>query len=333
MDLRQIMYFMCVYEESSFTKAARKLGLVQPALSIQVQRLEEEFGTQLFQRTPKGLIPTASGRSFYDLCAPIRRGVGVARQQMLELAKPNQVFGVVRCGFPPTFFKDLLGPILADFVERYPGVDLTVREGYGGTLKEWVSRGDLDFALGAWFDDQSLEHSVIHEEDVCLVSGASIAGERFQPCDLGKIPNLKLILPSSNHVLGPILRQYIAAGLLHPARTMVVDSYLGVVGIARASDWSVLIPATGLFDQVSTPDLWIYPIARPHLIFRWHLIHEQARPLSAAARVLVDLVVSEFAAKHSQWKALCGEQVGSAGSAGKSSPCKAERKPKPVPHP
>jgi DNA-binding transcriptional LysR family regulator len=202
MDLRQIMYFMCVYEEGSFTKAARKLGLVQPALSVQVKRLEEEFGVALFQRTLKGVVPTASGRSFYDLCAPIRRSVGAARQQMLEQARPDQVFGVVRGGFLPTFFKALLGPVIVKFIERYPGVDLTVREAYGGTLKDWVASGNLDFALGAWFDDESLEHSVIYEEDVALVCGAPIAGESLQACDLGTIPDLKLMLPSANHVLG-----------------------------------------------------------------------------------------------------------------------------------
>jgi DNA-binding transcriptional LysR family regulator len=271
--------------------------------------LEEEFGAALFQRTIKGVVPTASGRSFYDLCAPIRRGVGAARQQMLELARPDQVFGSVRGGFPPTFFKALLGPVIVEFIERYPGVDLTVREAYGGTLKDWVACGDLDFALGAWFDDQSLEHSVIYEEDVALVCGAPIAGESLQPCDLGSIRNLKLMLPSANHVLGPVLRQHMASGLLRPARTMIVDSYLGVMGVVRSSDWAVLVPVTGLIDEISNPGIWIYPVARPQLSFRWHLIHEHVRPLSTAARLLVDAVVTELTAKRALWVERCAARA------------------------
>ena len=301
-DLRQIMYFMSVYEEGSFTKAARKLGLVQPALSTQVRRLEEEFATALFERMSSGISATASGKMFYELCAPIRRGVAAAKQQMLELAKPDQVFGAVRCGFPPTFFKALLGPVIRDFVEQHPGVELTVREAYGGTLREWVARGELDFALGAWFDDRGIEHSVIYEEDLALVSGAPVAGKRFRPCDLGEIENLKLMLPSANHVLGPILRQHIAAGLVRPARTMVMDSYLGVLEVARGSDWAALIPMTGLLDEVANRKLWIYPIARPQLSFRWHLIHEQARALSSAAKLFVQAVVIQLAAKQALWK-------------------------------
>jgi DNA-binding transcriptional LysR family regulator len=315
MDLRQIMYFMCVYEEASFTKAARRLGVVQPALSIQVRRLEDEFGMALFDRNAKGLVPTASGKLFYELCAPIRRNVGEARQQMLELAKPDQVFGAVRCGFPPAFFKSLLAPVLIRFAERYPRVELTVREGYGGTLKEWVARGELDFAFGAWFDDQSIEHSVVYEEELAFVSGAPIAGKPFHPCDLSRIEGLKLLLPSSNQMLGPVLRQHIAAGLLHPVRTMTVDSYLGVLEVARASDWAALIPITGLLDEASNPDIFIYPIARPYLSFRWHLLHEQAQPLSTAAQILVEAVAAELAEKHSLWRALWEGRIAEAGGA------------------
>src|SRR5690606_17470743 len=56
MDLRQIMYFMWVYEEKSFTGASRKAGVVQPALSVQVRRLEEEFGVELFDRQSRGVV-------------------------------------------------------------------------------------------------------------------------------------------------------------------------------------------------------------------------------------------------------------------------------------
>jgi len=305
MDLRQIMYFMCVYEEASFTKAAQKVGVVQPALSIQIRRLEDEFGAELFRRTPKGLTPTALGTSFYELCGPIRQGVGVARQKMTELAQPDQVFGPVRCGFPPTFFKDLLGPMIADFAERYPRVALTIRDAYSGSLKEWVSRGELDFALGAWFEDTGLNHSVIYEEDIALVSGAPIGGETLRPCDMSQLQNLKLILPSANQVLGPILRQYISNGLLHPTRTMVVDSYLGVLEIARVSDWAALIPIAGILHEVANSNIYIYPIVYPQLSFRWHLIHQHGRPLSSAAQLLVDTVVNELAAKRQMWTELC----------------------------
>jgi DNA-binding transcriptional LysR family regulator len=306
MDLRQIMYFMCVYEEASFTKAARKVGVVQPALSVQISRLEDEFGGALFLRTPRGVIPTALGKSFYELCQPIRHGVAKAKGRMLELQQPDQVFGPVRCGFPPSYFKAALATVLTDFVEQHPRVELTARESYSGTLRQWVAAGELDFAFGASPQQAAgLANLSIFEEDVALVTGSPLAGEPFRPCDLTRLDKLKLILPSLEHVLGPILREHIATGLIRPQRTMVVDSYVGVLEIAKASEWAVLVPITGLLDEVVNPKLFIYPVERPSLMFRWHVIHEQSRPLNTAARLLIDAVIGELNAKRRRWHELC----------------------------
>ena len=70
-DLRQIEYFVALYDERSITKAARRLNVVQPALSMQISRLERSFKTKLFERTSRGVIPTDTGRTFYGLCQKV----------------------------------------------------------------------------------------------------------------------------------------------------------------------------------------------------------------------------------------------------------------------
>lgn len=330
MDLRQIMYFMYAYEERSITRAARKAGLVQPALSIQIRRLEEEFGGALFVRQSGGIDPTPLGMSFYKLCQPIRASIAQARQSMRDLQQPDQVFGEVRCGFPPSYFKAVLGAVLTDFVERYPHVDLAVREAYGGTLRRWVADGELDFAFGSSSQPESgLADITVFEEDLALVSGMRLAGETFRPCDLGAIDGLKLMLPSSEHVLGPILREHIATGVIRPKRTMVVDSYLGVLEIARASDWAALVPVTGLLDEMAGSDLFIYPIARPFLTFRWHVSHRQSKPLTAAARLLIDATITALTAKRIIWERKCGPSAPVAGKARVRAAVAAKRSAKP----
>jgi DNA-binding transcriptional LysR family regulator len=302
MDLRQIMYFMWVYEENSFTRAAQKAGVVQPALSIQVKRLEEEFGVQLFERGSRGVEPTAFGRSFYELCAPIRRDVGLARSKMLELAHSDQSMGKLRCGFPPTFFKAIISDIVPNFLEHHPKIELELKEGYARSLSEWLMKGELDFAIGSWSVDLAgLEYSMIHEEEIVLISGAPIAGEQFEPCDISRLEGVKLMVPSPLQILGPILRQHIASGLIRPSQIMTVDSYLGVLEIARRSDWAAFVPVTGLLGEVASTDLYIYPISRSFLSFRWHVLHEEGKPLTQAARIFVDGIANELDAKKRRW--------------------------------
>lgn len=81
MDLKQINYFMWVYEERSFSKAAAKANVVQSTLSMQIRRIEDEFGVLLFNRMPRGVEPTDAGRKFYDRCVPIARNFVLAREE------------------------------------------------------------------------------------------------------------------------------------------------------------------------------------------------------------------------------------------------------------
>jgi DNA-binding transcriptional LysR family regulator len=297
---------MWIYEHRSFSAAARKANVAQPALSTQIRHLEEELGIVLFERSSAGVIPTEMGRKFYELCTPIRDGVDFVRQQMINLASTDEVFGSVRCGFPPSFFRRFLGRVIAEFSTRYPNVELSVSEGYGGTLKEWVRDGVLEFAVGGWQeDDTSLHAAQILEEELVLVTGAPTFGPRFAQTDLREFEGFKLMLPMAHQVLGPILHQYISSGIIRPSRTMVVDSYLGVLETARASDWVALIPVTGILDEVENPDLYIYRLVEPSLSFRWFLIHERGRVLSRAARMFVDRVSEEMALTRQAWLDLC----------------------------
>lgn len=303
MDLRQITYFMTVYEERSLTKAAPKAKVVQSALSMQIRRLEEELGLRLFERTPRGLEPTALCRHFYELLVPIAQDISAARQRILEMASADQVSGSIRCGFPPTFFKAVLGRVIPAYAERHPNVDLTVLESYGGTLRDWVMGGEIDFAFGGWSnDDAGLAYDCVYEEQLVLVSGRPIAGPSLTECELGKIDGLRLFLPTTRQLLGPVLRDNIARGLIRPRQTIVMDSYLGVLEAARASDWAAIIPISGILDEVQSPDLFIYPLRKPSIAFEWHLLHERRKPLSLAARMFVDLVVTELAATDARWQ-------------------------------
>jgi LysR family nitrogen assimilation transcriptional regulator len=304
-DLRQIMYFAYLYEDGTFTGAAKRAGVVQPALSMQIKRLEEELGGPLFTRSGRGAVPTALGRALYDIYSPIRRDLGAAKQRILELSSHTQPYGPLRCGLPPTFVRAILGRVVPTFVARYPKLDLEIKEGYGGTLMEWVLRGDLDFAIGAWSQEATgLDHQVIFDEDLVLATGQSLGLPRLAPCDLSVIQGINLIMPSPPHVLGQLVRRYIEQGLITPRRTMVVDSYLGVLEIARSSDWCALIPVTGLIEEVHNLGLWLHPIARPTLSFRWQLLHRSDRPLGLASRILLDETLTAIQAQLSVWRSM-----------------------------
>ncbi|WP_398473735.1 LysR family transcriptional regulator, partial [Tardiphaga sp.] len=210
MDFKQINYFMWVFEEGSFSKAAARANVVQSALSMQIRRIEDEFGVLLFNRLARGVEPTEAGRKFYERCIPIARNFAQAQEELSGASELASISGSVRVGLPGSFNRGVLRNVLLPFMERYPDVRLTISEAYTGTLVDWVREGQVDFALGVRPSEEGgLIQKLLYRDRVVLMSGMPLNGPPFQPCDLGKMDNIKLVLPAKNQSFGSLVQSYI----------------------------------------------------------------------------------------------------------------------------
>src|SRR3546814_17558783 len=85
MNFRQMQYFVAVYEEGGFSRAAAREHCTQSGLSQQIRNLEERLGLTLFECTPHGAQPTLAGAQSYRHCVPILRAAHAAEHAMGEL--------------------------------------------------------------------------------------------------------------------------------------------------------------------------------------------------------------------------------------------------------
>ncbi|WP_238297384.1 LysR family transcriptional regulator, partial [Methylobacterium soli] len=118
MDLRQISYFVALFEEGSVTRAAQRVNVVQPALSMQIAKLERELGQRLFDRQPKAMVPTAAGRTLHRLVQPIQRDVAEAHATMARLSQT--VSGRVTAGILSSLSMSIVPSVLVRFAAAYP---------------------------------------------------------------------------------------------------------------------------------------------------------------------------------------------------------------------
>jgi len=120
MDLNQILVFVRVVQAGSFSAAARQLGLPKSTVSRKVSDLEERMGARLLQRTTRKLSLTDAGRIYYERTAAILGEIEEAEQAVGRLqAAPR---GLLRVTVPLGF--DMLGPIVAEFLEQHPDVQI-----------------------------------------------------------------------------------------------------------------------------------------------------------------------------------------------------------------
>jgi len=120
MELRQLRAFEAAVRHGSLTRAAAELGLSQPAVSMQVQALEEELGLRLLDRLPRRVVPTAAGELLFDYARRLLTLEDEAGRALTGL-KGLEV-GSLRVAASPTIGNYLLPEILGRFRRRYPGL-------------------------------------------------------------------------------------------------------------------------------------------------------------------------------------------------------------------
>src|SRR5688500_1169963 len=121
MHLKQLKSFLVVYEEGSFGRAATRCHTTQPGLSAQIASLEAELNVKLFHRHPRGISPTASGQYLYARGRQLLEGASAVVREIQALS--GMVMGTVTAGMSPALARAVLAPVLASYVEKYPGVE------------------------------------------------------------------------------------------------------------------------------------------------------------------------------------------------------------------
>jgi DNA-binding transcriptional LysR family regulator len=145
MDLRRLRYFVATSEELHFGRAAKRLGMSQPPLSMQIRSLERELGVTLFDRDQRNVALTAAGEV---LLRETRRILAALDHAKLVTQRAAQgLHGALSVGFITPAEYSFLPRLVRTFRQQYPGVTLQLREAMTDTQIEQLKRGALDVGL------------------------------------------------------------------------------------------------------------------------------------------------------------------------------------------
>ena len=127
MELRHLRYFLAVAETGHMTRAAERLGIQQPPLSLQIRALENELGTPLFRRHAKGVALTEAGRVFRTEAQRLVDDMASMQDRMERLARGEH--GVLKVGFTSSAAAHAFTPqVLRACRQAYPGIRLGMAE-------------------------------------------------------------------------------------------------------------------------------------------------------------------------------------------------------------
>ena len=187
MELRNINTFLKVAGTQNFSKAAEQLGYSQSAVTVQIQQLENELQTQLFERIGKRVYLTEKGQEFVSYANDIMRVTDNAR----DFAKQSDILeGTLRIGGVESICTALLPDLLLKFYQICPNVQVTIKSGTTNELMEMAKSNELDliYTLDKKILGREWTRATIMEEEIVFVTLADRT-ENFSD----KVPVQKLI--------------------------------------------------------------------------------------------------------------------------------------------
>lgn len=289
LNLDQLKKFALVAELGSFTAAAERLELTQPAISQQIRLLERDLGVRLLERVGRSVSPTAAGRDLLEHLPGITAAIDAAINAVR--AHADDVRGRVRIGTGVTTCLYLLPEILHGLRAAHPRLELIVSTGNTENLVHQVEDNLLDVALVTLpVSSRLVSTTAVLQDDIVAVRAHAEPPwpERISASHLIDAPLVMLNRgTSTRHLIDEWLQQ---GGALHPP-TMELDSVEAIKAVVAAGLGCTLLPRMAVTGNGHHPGLELRPISPP-LRRMQALVLRHDKPLSSALRAVVDAIAA-----------------------------------------
>ena len=290
-ELRQLEYFQMAARLRNLTKAAERLNVSQPNVTVAIKKLESELGIQLFDRSQKQLSLTPEGNVFLARVDTALRTVQDAIIEIDDYKKLQR--GAIRIGIPPMIGSNLFPRIFYNFRRRYPHLSIYMHEEGSAAIRERIESADLDFGLVITTDPSStLKVAPMSRcqvvagvpKDHILAAKKSITLQDLASSDL-------IMMREGSFIRSQIMSRFHQEGLrpnviLESNQTETIKALVGNgVGITVLLDF--------IFHDC--PGIKTLPLS-PSLYFDVGLAWKKDRYVSNAAQAFIDFCLNGFAA-------------------------------------
>ncbi len=199
-SLMQIKYALALAQEGGFIEAARKSFVTQPTLSMQIQKLEEELRTLLFDRSKRPIVPTDAGHALLEQF----RRVNSEYEKIFEIQKNllGETSGRYSLGIIPTLAPSVLPEIISFFENDFPKVDFQFKELTTPQIVASLKTTEIDAGLlSTPIGDGQLREDFIFNEALVFIQSKGKPIFDFADIEPSELPFEKLVIMKEGHCL------------------------------------------------------------------------------------------------------------------------------------
>lgn len=299
LSLKHCRSFVALYEEGNVHKAADRMCIVQPAMTVRLQNIEDQLGGPLFERVRHGLEANPRADVLYGLLRPLLNDLNLAIQQLR--APVSRQVRRLKVGLIPALDDESSTAVcFADGLQAWLGLhnesEVQVAEGYSPTLLQWLRTRKIDFALvDRYVNDDQIAFHCLAEDSMAVVTNSDTGLLPEGPIALADIVHLPLVLPSSRHGLRALLLEHLQGRNLTLKPRMEVDSMAAALSLVKIGGYATILPTNALKASKDRRHLSVHEIRDPQIVRAICLAHRRDGPFSDAARSFVDNLRKSFA--------------------------------------
>lgn len=299
MDFRHLKYFVAVADEQNFTRAAERLHISQPPLSRQIQDLEEELGTPLFERGSRPLKLTDAGRFFYGHATRLLEQAAQAVRSTKRIAQLERRLVI---GFVASTMYGALPLLVRKFRAACPQTELALVEMSTVEQIEALKNGRIDVGFGrVRLDDPSIKREILREERLVVAIPAEHGlADSTGPLTLAEVAPYPLLVyprnprPSYADQVLSLFRDL----ALEPASVHETQEMQTALGLVASGMGLCIVPASV---HRLRPDEVVYrPLAEPQAVSSIIMstrLQDQSADIVLLRRLIDDIYAEQRAAR------------------------------------
>jgi LysR family transcriptional regulator, cyn operon transcriptional activator len=259
MELRHIRYFDAIAETLNFTRAAERLHVTQSTLSHQIRQMETELGVQLFDRSSKKIRMTEAGETLRGHMTAALEQIDRGLQSLR--GEGEALTGTIRLGTTPSFNTRMVPSCVSTFLQRHPGIQVTVEELSAGAIATRLASGKLDLAVsyrpgdgsGLWFEP-------LYNEELKLVVGSAHPLSHRRRVRMVELHHVRMVLLPRQFQTRKLLDECFEAAGAQPRVVAQLNSIAPMIELIRQTDLAGIIAETAV---TQSADLRVLPLQDP----------------------------------------------------------------------
>ncbi|MGB3465573.1 MAG: LysR family transcriptional regulator [Cyclobacteriaceae bacterium] len=283
--LHQLKVFLKIVEFQSITKASEALFLTQPAVSIQLKRLQDQFEIPLTEVIGRQLYITDFGSKIAEVSRNILREADAIKttiDQYNGLLTGKIIVSTVSTG------KYIIPYFLTGFMKKYPGVEMVVDVSNREKVLESLAGNESDFSLVSVLPENTPVNKIdLMENRLYMVASSRIHKGKLTPASLA---NETIILREKGSATRKAMEQYLEKYNISYKKSMVLVSNEAVKQAVLAGIGFSIMPLIGLRNEIANDSLLICPMKDLPIITSWNLIYDERKKLSPASTELISYI-------------------------------------------